>query len=68
MSGMQKAINGHSAEIEFMLFRTSAEGRKHAFRCRELAESCLTDAGERTLREMADEYERMAGQLEEWGY
>jgi hypothetical protein len=65
---MRKAIDGHPAEIEFMLIRTSAEGRRHAFQCRDLADSCLTDVGERTLREMADEYERLAGQLEEWGY
>lgn len=68
MSVMQKAIDGHSAEREFMLIRTSAEGRRHASQCRDLAESCLTDVGERTLREMAEEYERLAGQLEEWGY
>ena len=68
MSVMQKAIDRHSAKVEFMLIRTSEEGRRHAFQCRVLAESCLTDVGERTLREMADEYERLAGQLEEWGY
>lgn len=68
MGAMQGPLEDRSNAVEFMLVRSSAEGHRHAFQCRDLAESCLTKDGERILRAMAEEYARLAGQLEQWGY
>jgi hypothetical protein len=65
---MHRSPDEHSSATEFFRFHTSAEGHLHAFQCRNLAASCLTKDGERTLLEMADEYARLAGQLQELGY
>jgi len=68
MSAMQRSLDDYSSAMDFLRFQTSAEGHLHAFQCRNLAASCLTKDGERTLLEMADEYSHLAGQLEVLGY
>jgi hypothetical protein len=68
MSVMQRSLDQDSTATEFLRFRTSAEGHLHAFQCRDLAATCLTQGGERALREMAEEYAQLAEQLEQLGY
>jgi len=68
MGSMERSIESHSAMMESLFFRSSAEGRKHAATCRGLAANCLTEDGERTLYAIADDYDREADQLEKWGY
>lgn len=68
MSAMQTPLDDNSSAIDYLRFRTSAEGHQHAFQCRTLAATCLTQEGERALLEMAQEYAQLAEQLEQLGY
>jgi len=68
MASMERSLEDHSARMELLFFRSSAEGRKHAATCRDLAANCLTEDGERTLCAMAKDYDCEADQLEKWGY